>query len=76
MCGIEANIECFGFLNCCNLTFSQIENIKFLKHFVKEGLNFCQIALCEGFSYRKYEIFWLLSNIAQISTANKNKDNL
>ena len=29
---IEANIEYFAFLNCCNLTFSQIENmIKFPK---------------------------------------------
>ena len=32
MCDIEANIEYFAFLNCCNLTFSQIENmIKFPK---------------------------------------------
>ena len=40
----EANIEYFAFLNCCNLTFSQIQIIiKFLKRFVKEGLNFSQI---------------------------------
>ena len=52
MCNIEANIEYFAFLNCYNVTFSQIEIIiKFLKHFVKEGLNFIQMALCEGFSY-------------------------
>ena len=62
MCDIEANIEYFAFLNCSNLTFSQVEIIiKFLKSFVKEGLNFNQIALCEGFSYRKCEILWLLS---------------
>ena len=51
MCNIEANIEYFALLNCCNLTFSQIEIIiKFLKNFVKEGLNFKHIALCEGVS--------------------------
>ena len=64
MCNIEANIEYFAFLNCCNLTFSQIEIIKFLKNFVRKGLNFSQMALCEGFSYCKCEIFWLLSCIA------------
>ena len=51
MCNIAANIEYFPFLNCCNLTVSQIEIIiKFLKNFVKEGLNFSHMALCEGFS--------------------------
>ena len=56
MCNIEANIEYFAFLNCCNLTFSQIEIIfKFLKNFLI-GLNFSQMALCEGFSYHKCEI--------------------
>ena len=41
MCNIEANIEYFAFLNCCNLAFSQIENIiKLLRNFVKEGLKF------------------------------------
>ena len=65
MCNIEAKIEYFAFLNCCNLTFLQAENIiKFLKNFVKEGRNFSQKALCEGFSYRKCEILWLLSCIA------------
>ena len=54
----------FTFLNWCNLTFSQTEVIiKFLKNFVKEGLNFSQMALCEGCSYRKCEILWLLSCI-------------
>ena len=49
MCDIEANIEFFAFLNCCDPTFSQIEIIiKFLNNFVKEGLNFSQMALCEG----------------------------
>ena len=58
-------IEYFTVLNFCNLTFSQIEIIiKFLKNFVKEGLNFSQIAVCEGFSYCKCEILWLLSCIA------------
>ena len=41
----DANFECFAFLNCCNLTFSQIEVIfNFLKNFVKEVtfLNFSQ----------------------------------
>ena len=39
MCDIEANIECFTFLNCCYVAFLQIEIIiKFLKNFVKEGL--------------------------------------
>ena len=61
MCNIEANIEYFAFCNCCNLTFSQIEVIiKFFKNFVKEGLNFSRLALCEGFSYRKCEILWVL----------------
>ena len=61
MCNIVANIEYFAFLNCCKLTFSQIEIIiKFLKKFVKEGLNSSQI----GFSYLKCEILWLLSCIA------------
>ena len=65
MCNIEANIKYFAFLNCCNVTFSQIEIIiKFLKIFVKEGLNFSQMALSEGFSYRKCEILWLLSCMA------------
>ena len=64
MCNIEANIEYFVFLNCCNLTFSQIEiSIKFFKNFVKEGLNFSQMTLYEGFSYCKCEILWLLSCI-------------
>ena len=50
MCDIEANIEFFAFLNCCDPNFSQIEIIiKFLNNFVKEGLNFSQMALCEGF---------------------------
>ena len=41
MCNIEADIEYFAFLDCCNLTFPQIVIIiKFLKNFVKEGLNF------------------------------------
>ena len=65
MCNIEDNIEYFAFLICCNLTFSQIEIIiEFLKNFVKEGLNFSQMALCEGFSYCKCEILWLLFCIA------------
>ena len=65
MCNIEANIEYFAFLNCCNLTFSQIVIIiKFLKSFIKEGLNFSRMTLCEVFSYRKCEIFWLHSCIA------------
>ena len=39
MFDIEANIECFTFLNCCYVAFLQIEIIiKFLKNFVKEGL--------------------------------------
>ena len=60
MCNIEANIEYLAFLTCCNLTFLQIGIIiKFLKKFVKEGLNFSQMALCWGFSYRKCEILWL-----------------
>ena len=51
ICNIEANIEYFAFLNCCNLTFSQIEIIiKFFKNFVKEDLNLIQLALYEGFS--------------------------
>ena len=57
MFNIEANIEYFAFLTCCNLTFSQIEIIiKFLKDFVKESLNFSQMALCVGFSYHKCEV--------------------
>ena len=64
MCNIEAKIEYFAF-NCCNLTFPQIEIIiKFFKNFIKEGLNFSQMALCEGFSHRKCEILWLPSCIA------------
>ena len=64
MCNIESKIKYFAF-NCCNLTFSQIEIIiKFFKNFIKEGLNFSQMALCEGFSYGKCEISWLLSCIA------------
>ena len=56
MCNIESKIKYFAF-NCCNLTFSQIEIIiKFFKNFIKEGLNFSQMALCEGFSYGKCEI--------------------
>ena len=44
LCKIEANIEYFASLNCCNLTFSQIQIIiKFLKSFVKEGLNLSQM---------------------------------
>ena len=51
MCDIEANIEYFAFLNFCILTFLQIEIIiKFYKNFVKEGQNFSQMALYEGFS--------------------------
>ena len=62
MCNIEANIEHFTFLTCCNLTFSQIEiTIKFLQNFVKEGPNFSQMALCKGFSNQKSEILQLLS---------------
>ena len=79
MCNIKANIEFFDFLNCCNLTFAQIEVIiKFLQNVGKEGLNFSQmaLALCEGFSYLKCEILWLLSCIAQTSAKNKNKDDL
>ena len=77
MCNIEANIEYFDFLNCCNLTFSQIEVIiKFLQNAVTEGLDFSQMALCEGFSYHKCETLWLLSCIAQTSAKNKNKDDL
>ena len=65
MCNIEANVEYFAFLNCCNLTFSQVEIIiKFLKNSVKEDLNFSQKAFCEGFPYCKCEILWLLSCIA------------
>ena len=65
MCNIEANIEYFAFLNCCDLTPSQLEIVnKFHKNFVKEGLDFCQMTLCEGFSYCKCEILWLLSCIA------------
>ena len=57
LCNIEANIEYFAFLNCCNSTFSQREIIiKFLNNFVKESLNFDQMVLCEGFSYRKCEV--------------------
>ena len=48
---IEANIEYFAFLNCSSLTFIKIEIIiKFLKNFVKEGLNFSHMSFCEGFS--------------------------
>ena len=51
LCNIEANVKYFPFLNCCNLTPSQVEIIiKFLKNFVKESLNFSQTTLCEGFS--------------------------
>ena len=76
MCNTEANIEYFTFLNCCNLTPSQIEIIiKFLKNFEKEGLNFCQMTLCEGFSYCS-EILWLLPCVAKTSSKNKNKDNM
>ena len=74
---IEANVEHFGFLDRCNLTFSQIEIIiKFFKNFVKENLNFSQMALCERFSYRKCETFWLHFCIAYTSTIIKNKGNL
>ena len=39
MCDIETNIEYFTFLNCCYVAFLQVEIItKFLKNFVKEGL--------------------------------------
>ena len=52
MCNIDAKIEYFIFLNCCNLVFSQIKIIiKFLKSFVNEGLNFSHMALWE-------KIFW------------------
>ena len=65
MCNTETNNRDFAFPNCCNLTFSQIEIIiKFLKNFVKQRLNFCQMTLCEGCSYCKCEILWLLSCIA------------
>ena len=65
MCNVEPNIEYFAFLNFCNLTFSQIESItKFQKKIVKDGLNFSQMALYEGFSYLKCEILWLLSYTA------------
>ena len=64
MCNIEANIEYFAFVSCFILIFSQIEIIiKFLKNFGKEGLNFSQIALREGFYYRIWKILWLLSSI-------------
>ena len=67
MCNIEANIEYFAFLNCFNLTFSQIEIIiKFLKNWVKKGLNFSYMALCELFS-------WLLSCIAETSVKIKTR---
>ena len=57
MFNIEANIEYFAFLACCNFTFSQIEIIiKFLKDFVKESLNFSQMAQCVGFSFHKCEV--------------------
>ena len=57
MCNIEADMEYFAFLNCCNLTSPQIELIiKFLTNFVKRDLNLSQMALCEGFSYHKCEI--------------------
>ena len=48
----DANFECFAFLNCCNLTFSQIEVIfNFLKNFVKEVtfLNFSQWLYVKNF---------------------------
>ena len=77
MCNIGANIEYFAFLNSGNITFSQIEIIiKFLKHFVKEDLNFSHMALCEEFSYCKFEILRLLSCVAKTLTKNKNKDYL
>ena len=60
----DANFECFAFLNCCNLTFSQIEVIfNFFKNFVKEVtfLNFSEMALCEEFSYHvKYYDFFVV----------------
>ena len=57
----EANIKYFAFVNYFDLFFSQIKIItKFLKNFIKEGLNFSQMALFERFSYRKCEILWLL----------------
>ena len=62
MCNMEGNFECFVFFNCCSLTILQIEIIiKFLKNSVKEGLNFSQMSLREGFSYCKREILWVLS---------------
>ena len=77
MCNIGANIEYFAFLNSGNITFSQIEIIiKFLKYFVKEDLNFSHMALCEEFSYCKFEILRLLSCVAKTLTKNKNKDYL
>ena len=75
MCNIDAKIEYFIFLNCCNLVFSQIKIIiKFLKSFVNEGLNFSHMALCERFSDHKCEILWPLSclNIL-INILNKQK---
>ena len=35
MCNLEANTECFAFINCSNFAFSKIKVIKFLKNFVK-----------------------------------------
>ena len=65
ICNIEANFEYFAFLNCFNITFSQIVIIiKFFKNCVKDSLKFSQIALCEGFSCRICEILCLLSCIA------------
>ena len=44
-------LNIFPFLIVVTSTPSQVEiTIKFLKNFVKEGLNFCQTTLCEGFS--------------------------
>ena len=46
-----ATVESFTFHNCFNVTFSQIEIIiKFFKNFVKDDLNFSQMALCERFT--------------------------
>ena len=36
-------------------------------------MNFNQMAVCEGFSYCKYEILWLRSCIAQTSAKMKTR---
>lgn len=59
----EANIEYFAFLNCCNLSFWQTEIITLWKS-CKKDMNFSEMALCERFSYCKFEILRLPSCIA------------